>query len=94
MSRNESESGHEEAMFQQADAAVRALENVPVDAAFSAKVLVAARTELSKPEEQRVRNAHRFFQTAAVPAALVACALGYAYHYIVVAERVYLSHGG
>lgn len=94
MNRDEAESGHEEALFEEADAAVRALGDVPVDAAFSAKVLVAARTELTKPEERRVHNARRFFQTLAVPAALVACALGYAYHYIVVAERVYLSHGG
>ena len=76
-----------------ADALIRALPGATVDPAFSGRVLRAARAEMRASSSARSRVG-RFVGRVAVPAALVACAAGYVYHYIQVAERVYLSHDG
>jgi hypothetical protein len=74
---------------------LRALPAAPIDAAFSGRVLRAARAELRDRNTGGAwHRAVRFCGRVAVPAALVACAAGYVYHYIQVAERVYVSHGG
>lgn len=85
---------HDEPGAALADAAIGALPEAPVDPAFSARVLRAARAELGRQNTVGAwPRVVRFCGQVAVPAALVACAAGYVYHYIEVAERVYLSHG-
>lgn len=78
----------------EADALMRALPAAPIDRAFSARVLRATRAELRAGAEGGAwHRAGRFLGRVAVPAALVACAAGYVYHYVQVVERVYVSHG-
>lgn len=79
----------------EADALMRALPPAPIDRAFSARVLRATRAELRVGAAGGAwHRAGRFVGRVAVPAALVACAAGYVYHYVQVVERVYAAHDG
>ena len=75
-----------------ADATVKALPEIPIEPAFAARTLRVARGELLLQRSGRLGQMTRFVGRLAIPLALVGCALGYAYHYIQVAEHVYVSH--
>lgn len=74
-----------------AAAILGALPGEPIDPAFAKQVLRAARTELDVAQS-RWKRAEVFFARVLVPAALVACAAGWAYHFIAVAQHLYASH--
>jgi hypothetical protein len=58
---------------------------------LATQVLRAARTEL-EVAQSRWKRVEVFFTQVLVPAALVACAAGWAYHFIAVAQHLYASH--
>jgi hypothetical protein len=68
-----------------------ALPSEPIDPVLAGQVLCAARTELQVTQSPWKR-AEVFFARVLVPAALVACAAGWAYHFIAVAQHLYASH--
>lgn len=72
---------------------IAALPEAPIDPVVAQRVLRAARTEMAL-SQTRWQRAERLVTRVLVPAALVACAIGWTYHVAHVAERVYLSHGG
>ncbi|HKY36258.1 MAG TPA: hypothetical protein VJN18_09985 [Polyangiaceae bacterium] len=72
-------------------AILAALPSEPIDPVLAAQVLRAARTELDVAQS-RWKRAELFFARVLVPAALVACAAGWAYHFIAVAQLLYASH--
>jgi hypothetical protein len=74
-----------------ATAILGALPIEPIDPVLASQVLRAARTEL-KVAQSRWKRAEVFFAQVLVPAALVACAAGWAYHFIAVAQQLYASH--
>jgi hypothetical protein len=68
-----------------------ALPSEPIDPVLARQVLRAARTEL-EVAQSRWKRAEVFFAQVLVPAALVACAAGWGYHFIAVAQHLYASH--
>ena len=74
-----------------AAAILSALPSQPIDPVLATQVLRAARTEL-EVAQSRWKRAEVFFAQVLVPAALVACAAGWAYHFIAVAQHLYASH--
>ncbi len=70
---------------------IAALPEVPLDGALASRVARAARSEMAL-SQTRWQRAERLVTRVLVPAALVACAVGWTYHVAHVAERVYLSH--
>ncbi|HYO97184.1 MAG TPA: hypothetical protein VER33_21890 [Polyangiaceae bacterium] len=68
-----------------------ALPSEPLDPVLARQVLRAAWTEL-EVAQSRWKRAEVFFERVLVPAALVACAAGWAYHFIAVAQHLYASH--
>jgi hypothetical protein len=74
-----------------AAAILGALPSEPIDPVLAGLVLRAARTEL-KDAQSPWKRAEVFFARVLVPAALVACAAGWAYHFIAVAQQLYASH--
>lgn len=75
-----------------AAAVLEALPDRPIDPVFARQVLRAARTELDVSRSKWKRT-ELFFARVLVPAVLLVCALGWAYHFVVVAQHVYASHG-
>ncbi len=74
-----------------ASAILGALPSEPIDPALAKQVLRASLTELEVAQSLRKR-AEMFAAQVLVPAALVACAAGWGYQFIVVAQRLYASH--
>ena len=74
-----------------AAAILGALPNEPIDPVLARNVLRAAGTEFGVGQS-RWKRAEVFFARVFVPAALVACAAGWAYHFISVAQHLYASH--
>lgn len=74
-----------------AAAILGALPSEPIDPVRAGQVLRAARTEFEVAQSQWKR-AEVFFARVLVPAALVACAAGWAYYFIAVAQQLYASH--
>jgi hypothetical protein len=74
-----------------AAAILSALPSEPIEPVRAMRVLRAARTEL-EVAQSRWKRAEVFFARVLVPAALVACAAGWAYHFIAVAQLLYASH--
>jgi hypothetical protein len=74
-----------------AAAILRALPSEPIDPVLAEQVLRMARTEL-EVAPSRWKRVEVFFAGVLVPAALVACAAGWAYHFIAVAQHLYASH--
>jgi hypothetical protein len=68
-----------------------ALPSEPIDPVHARQVLRAARNEL-EVTQRRWKRPEAFFARVLVPAALVACAAGWAYHFIAVAQHLYASH--
>jgi hypothetical protein len=68
-----------------------ALPSEPIDPVLAKQVLRAARTEL-EVAQSRWKRAEVFFARVLVPGALVACAAGWAYQFIAVAQHLYASH--
>jgi hypothetical protein len=69
-----------------------ALPVAPIDPAFSKQVLRAARAEL-EVSRSGWKRAELFFARVLVPAALLACAAGWVYHFVSAAQRIYAGHG-
>lgn len=67
------------------------LRSEPLNPVFAKLVLRAAHTELAVAQS-RWKRTEAFFARVLVPATLVACAAGWAYHFIAVAQRLYASH--
>lgn len=74
-----------------AAAILGALPSEPIDPVLAGRVLRAARAEL-EVTQSRWKRADAFFARVLVPAALVACAAGWAYQFIAVAQHLYASH--
>jgi hypothetical protein len=74
-----------------ATAILGVLSSEPIDPVVARQVLRAARTELEVTQNPW-RRADVFVARVLVPAALVACAAGWAYHFIAVAQQLYASH--
>jgi hypothetical protein len=74
-----------------AAAILAALPSEPIDPVLARQVLRAARTEL-EVAQSGWKRAEVFFARVLVPAALVACAAGWAYQFIAVAQQLYASH--
>ncbi len=74
-----------------AAAILGALPSEPIDPVLARQVLHAARTEL-EIAHSRWKRAEVLFARVLVPGALVACAAGWAYHFIAVAQHLYASH--
>jgi hypothetical protein len=74
-----------------AAAMLGALPSEPIDPVLAARVLRAALTEL-EGAQSRWKRAEGFFARVLVPAALVACAAGWAYYFIAVTQHLYASH--
>ena len=68
-----------------------ALPSEPIDPVLARQVLRAARTELEVAQSGWKRM-ETFVARGLVPTALVACAVGWAYHFIAVAQQLYASH--
>lgn len=67
------------------------LPSQPIEPRLASQVLRAARTELEAAHSPWKR-VEVFFSRVLVPTALVACAAGWAYHFIAVAQHLYASH--
>lgn len=74
-----------------AAAILGALPSEPIDPVLAKQVLRAARTEV-EVSQSRWKRAEVLFARVLVPCALVACAAGWAYHFVAVAQRLYASH--
>lgn len=74
-----------------AAAILGALPSEPIDPALATQVLRAARTELDVTQS-RWKRVEMFCARVLVPTALVACAAGWTYHFIAVAQQLYASH--
>lgn len=74
-----------------AAAIVGALPSEPIDPVLAKQVLRAARTEV-EVSQSRWKRAEVVFARVLVPGALVACAAGWAYHFVAVAQHLYASH--
>jgi hypothetical protein len=74
-----------------AAAILSVLPSEPIDPALARQVLRASLTELEVVQSPRKR-AEMFLAQVLVPAALVACAAGWGYQFIVVAQHLYASH--
>ena len=74
-----------------AAAILGALSSEPIDPVLAKQVLRAARTEL-EIAQSRWKRAEVFFSQVVVPGALVACAAGWAYQFVAVAQQLYASH--
>jgi hypothetical protein len=72
-------------------AILSALPSAPLDPLLATQVLRAAQTEL-QVAQSRWKRAELFFARVVVPAALVACAAGWAYHFIAAAQHLYASY--
>jgi hypothetical protein len=68
-----------------------ALPSEPMDPALAEQVLRTARAELEVAQNPWKR-AELFFARVLVPGALVACAAGWVYQFIAVAQHLYASH--
>lgn len=76
-----------------ADRAIHALvAPPPPSAAFTGRVLRASRAEMTTTSTRWLRT-ERFLTRVAVPAALIASAIGWTYHVAHIAERVFALHG-
>lgn len=74
-----------------AAAILGALPSEPIDPALARQVLGASLTELEGAQSPWKR-AEVFFAQVLVPAALVACAAGWGYQFIAVAQHLYAGH--
>lgn len=89
-----SAAGGGQSVGDQAAAVLALLPGEPVDAALSKRVLGAARDELRARHGANHRGrAQRWFGQVVMPTVLLACAAGYAYHFVKLADRIYVSHG-
>lgn len=68
-----------------------ALPSEHLDPLLARQVLREARMELELAQS-RWKRAETFFVRVLVPAALVACAAGWAYQFVAVAQHLYASH--
>jgi hypothetical protein len=76
-------------------AVLAALPDQVVDPAFAQRVRSKATGELlSVHGASGWRRTERLFARVVLPAALLACAAGWVHHFVQVAERIYVSHGG
>ena len=94
MGQLEEQQGHSGAELHGDDGAaatLSALPSDPIDPVLATQVLRAARTEL-EVTQSRWKRTETLFARGLVPTALVACAAGWAYHFISVAQQLYAGH--